>query len=290
MYRAARAWQSAGFQNREDKEDQIVRVPLRKTMMNPLKEWRWSRASRRGFNSELAWPRVAGDTSVQPQSNSLREFFNNRKEGPGIWKWEHYFDAYDRHFRQFRGREVHVLEIGVYSGGSLDMWRDYFGPKATIYGVDIEPDCRVYEKDGVKIFIGDQADHSFWREFRRQVPALDIVIDDGGHRAEQQIVSLEELLPFLRPGGVYLCEDVHGADNQFASHVGGLSRKLNEWSAGGGSPDDDDRRIVCDCTPFQSAVGSIHLYPFVTVIERNAAPVTELRAPKHGTQWQPFLK
>jgi hypothetical protein len=112
-----------------------------------------------------------------------------------------------------------ALEIGVYSGGSLDIWRNYFGPKAIIYGVDIAPDCRTYENDGIKIFIGDQADRSFWREFRRGVPTLDIVIDDGGHQPEQQIASLEELLPFLRPGGVYFCEDVHGMYNEFASYV-----------------------------------------------------------------------
>jgi hypothetical protein len=220
----------------------------------------------------------------------LREFFDGRKEGPGIWKWNHYFDIYDRHFRQFCGQEVHVLEIGVYSGGSLEMWRNYFGPKARIYGVDIESDCCAYESDGIKIFIGDQADRRFWREFRRKVPTLDIVIDDGGHLAEQQIVSVEELLPFLRPGGVYFCEDVHGAFNQFASYVHGLGHKLNDMVSSGSFPDDDDRRLVCGCTPFQSAVGSIHLYPFVTVLERNASKVTELTAPKHGTQWQPFLK
>jgi 23S rRNA U2552 (ribose-2'-O)-methylase RlmE/FtsJ len=205
--------------------------------------------------------------------------YGRRKQGPGIWKWNHYFEIYDRHFRQFRGQEVHVLEIGIYSGGSLDMWRDYFGPKAVIYGVDIEPACRIYEKDGVKIFIGDQADRSFWREFRRKVPILDIVIDDGGHQPEQQIVSVEELLPFLRPGGVYFCEDVHGAYNQFASYIHRMGHKLNDLF-----------HTVHSCTPFQSSVNSIHLYPFVTVLERNAAPVTELRAPKHGTQWQPFLK
>src|SRR5690242_10419553 len=42
-------------------------------------------------------------------SNPLREFFDSRKQGPGIWKWNHYFDIYDRHFRRFRGQEVHVL-------------------------------------------------------------------------------------------------------------------------------------------------------------------------------------
>jgi hypothetical protein len=268
----------------------ILKVPILRTMVIPLKEWRSSRASRRGYNSDFVWPSATFDTTPQPHSNSLRDFFDNRKQGPGIWKWEHYFDIYDRHFRQFRGHDVHVLEIGVYSGGSLDMWRDYFGPKAIIYGVDTEPDCRVYENDRIKIFIGDQADRSFWRGFRQKVPTLDIVIDDGGHRLEQRIVSVEELLPFLRQGGVYLCEDVHGGFNQFASYVHGLGHKLNDFMEGGGSLDDNDPRLFCGCTPFQSAVGSIHLYPFVTVLERNAVPVTELRAPKHGTQWQPFLK
>jgi hypothetical protein len=246
------------------------------------------RATKRGYNSNFEWLRATVDTTQHAPSNALREFFDSRKQGPGIWKWNHYFDIYDRHFRRFRGQEVHILEIGVYSGGSLEMWRDYFGPKALIYGVDIEPDCRTYESDSVKIFIGDQADRLFWREFRRKVPTLDIVIDDGGHQPEQQIVSLEELLPFLRPGGVYLCEDVHGAFNQFASYVHGLGHKLNDFLSAAGFPDDNDRRIVCGCTPFQSSVKSIHLYPFVTVLERNAAEVTELRAPKHGTQWQPF--
>ena len=133
-------------------------------------------------------------------------------------------------FVNFADRKFTFSKIGVYSGGSLDMWRNYFGPKATIYGVDIAPDCRVYENDGIKIFIGDQADRSFWGGLRRKVPTLDIVIDDGGHVPEQQIVSLEELLPFLRPGGVYLCEDVHRTHNQFASYVHGLGHKLNDMS------------------------------------------------------------
>ncbi len=261
-------------------------VILLRTKVNDSKQWR---AIKRGYNQDFVWPSAVAMTH-QPHSNSLREFFDSRKQGPGIWKWNHYFDIYDRHFHKFRGREVHILEIGVYSGGSLDMWRDYFGPKAVIYGVDIEPDCRVYETDGIKIFIGDQANRSFWREFRQKVPALDIVIDDGGHKLEQQIVSVEELLPFLRPGGVYFCEDVHFGSNPFASYVHGLGHKLNDALQFREFPDDNERRIVCDCTQFQSAVGSIHLYPFVTAIERNAELVTELKASKHGTQWQPFLK
>lgn len=243
----------------------------------------------RGYRSKFAWPPATGD-AAKPRPNRLRDFFDDRKEGRGIWKWLHYFDIYDRHFHRFRDQEVHVLEIGIYSGGSLDMWRDYFGPKAHIYGVDIEPACRTYESDKVKIFIGDQADRQFWHDFRQSVPVLDIVIDDGGHLPEQQIVSLEELLPHLRPGGVYCCEDVHGELNAFAIYVHGLNHKLNQARWVEQSLDDNENSIVSSCNPFQAAVNSIHLYPFVSVIERNASPVAELRCPKRGTQWQPFMK
>ena len=165
------------------------------------------------------------------------------------------------------------------------MWRDYFGPNAHIYGVDINPDCKVYERDGIKVFIGDQADRSFWRDyFCTKVPKLDIVIDDGGHKYEQQVVSLEELLPHLRPNGVYLCEDVFSAFNLFASYVGGLAHKLNEPATVRESLD-PERRIVSDTTVFQKRVNSIHLYPFVVVVERNRADVPELVASTHGTEW-----
>jgi hypothetical protein len=253
----------------------------------PSKQWR---ATKFGYEANFAWPSASVEAIQHPRPNALREFFESRSQGRGIWKWNHYFEIYDRHFHRFRGQEVFVLEIGIYSGGSLEMWRDYFGPKALIYGVDIEPDCRVYEKDGIKIFIGDQADRSFWREFRQTVPKLDIVIDDGGHQPEQQIVSVEELLPFLRPGGVYLCEDIHQSYNPFASYIHGLGHRLNDYSSVRDFLDDNDCRIVSSCTPFQCAVNSIHLYPFVAVIERNAAPVAELRAPKRGTEWQPFIR
>jgi hypothetical protein len=103
-------------------------------------------------------------------------------------------------------------------------------------------------------------------------------------------VSLEELLPHLRPGGAYCCEDLHGQLNPFITYVHGLNHVLNQARWVEQSPDDDEDRILTYCNSLQAAVNSIHLYPFVTVIERNAAPVTELRCPKRGTQWQPFLK
>jgi hypothetical protein len=222
-------------------------------------------------------------------ANTLRAFFEARAVGRGIWKWNHYFEIYDRHFQRFRGREVRILEIGVYSGGSLEMWRDFFGPGCQIYGVDVEPTCKAYEGDSIRVFVGDQGERQFWKRFRSEVPTLDIVVDDGSHKPEDQIVTLEELLPHLQPGGVYLCEDVHGVFNGFALYVLGLAQRLNA------SPvvehrNNNERRLTCKTEALQSGVRSIHLYPFVTVIERTDCAVTEFVAPKHGTQWAPHLQ
>jgi hypothetical protein len=264
-------------------------VSLLRRSFRPLMRWlspQW-RATSRGYNSCNYWP-GEGSATVEQPDNQFQTFFDNRKVGNVIWKWLHYFEIYERHFSRFRGREVHIAEIGVASGGSLEMWRDYFGPKAHIYGVDINPDCKVYERDGIKVFIGDQTDRSFWRDFRTKVPKLDIVIDDGGHKYEQQVVSLEELLPHLRPNGVYLCEDVFSAFNLFASYVGGLAHKLNEMRQRESFP--PERTLVSDTTVFQKRVNSIHLYPFVVVVEINRADVPELVASTHGTEWLGGIK
>jgi SAM-dependent methyltransferase len=233
---------------------------------------------------------VQAGPAGESRPNALRAFFENRRQGRGIWKWQHYFDIYERHLGRFRNREVHVLDIGIYSGGSLEMWREYFGPRARIYGVDIEPACKRYEGGPVKVFIGDQADRAFWRQFRKEVPTLDVVVDDGGHLFHQQVATLEELLPHLRPGGVFFCEDVHGEFNRFASYAQGLADALNAYENMTEDLANPERRIVHRSIPFQASVGSVAFYPFVVVVERNEAPVPELVASKHGTDWQPFLR
>lgn len=214
--------------------------------------------------------------------NWLEEYFDAHLTGPGLWKWRHYFPIYDRHFAKFRGREVHIVEIGIFSGGSLGMWQSYFGEGAHVYGVDIEPSCRAYEGDGIKVFIGDQSDPEFWRRFVREVPEIDIIVDDGGHEASQQIPTLEALLPHLRPGGVYLCEDVQSHFHEFHNYIDGLSRNLHAM----GPLDADGNRVPNE---FQRTIDSVHLYPFITVIEKRAERLDALSAPKHGTEWQPFL-
>jgi hypothetical protein len=181
------------------------------------------------------------------------------------------------------------MEIGVYSGGSLNMWRDYFGPEAIIYGVDIEPACRMYEQARVRILIGDQADAGFWANVRKNHPPMDIIIDDGGHLPNQQSTTMREMLPFMSPGGVYICEDVHYRMNPFSLFTFGLTDGLNAYE-GRSAPTDNERRLVTQASGIQIYVKGISFYPYVTVVDLADYPVMEFVAPKHGTEWQPFLK
>jgi hypothetical protein len=253
-------------------------------------------ASFRGYKKwrdGVDWPDV--DNSLQAEfaprlENPLEAFFASHTQGPGIWKWQHYFDIYDRHFQRFRGRKVNILEIGIYSGGSLEMWRCYFGSRCQIYGVDIEPACKAHESQFVKVFVGDQGDRAFWSRFKQEVDSIDIVIDDGSHLAQQQIVSLEELVPFIRPGGVYICEDVHGPFNEFSSYIHGLAHNLNAFERLEDNPASSERRLVARPSRLQAAIASIHLYPYVVAIERRESAISEFIAAKHGTHWEPFLR
>jgi 23S rRNA U2552 (ribose-2'-O)-methylase RlmE/FtsJ len=121
-----------------------------------------------------------------------------------------YFEVYDTFLSPFVGKPVRILEIGVYSGGSLDMWRDYFGPTAHVTGIDIQPACMAYARDGVEIIIGDQGSPEFWEHIRATKEPFDVVIDDGSHDPQHQATTLKGILSHINPGGVYLCEDIQG--------------------------------------------------------------------------------
>lgn len=251
---------------------------------------------RRGVRYSRRWKSTAVRTGEPAASehaaspNPLRTYFDSHQTGRGIWKLLHYFDIYHRHFSRFVGSEVNVLEIGVHSGGSLEMWRHYFGPKCKVYGVDLEPACKKYENEYTKIFLGDQEDRGFWKVFKKRVPVVDIVIDNGGHKDAQQIVTLEALLPHLSPGGVYLCEDVTGEHSGFAAFMQGLVGNLNSLKRMEPEPgaETDDWQAY-STTELQAWIRAIHFYPFVTVIEKADRRVPQLTERRHGTEWQPWM-
>jgi hypothetical protein len=212
----------------------------------------------------------------------LEQYFkdNNKRL---IFKWQHYFDVYERHFSRFKNQEVVILEIGVSQGGSLQMWKDYFGAKCKIYGVDIDPRCKQFEEENIEIFIGSQSDKEFLRKIKSSIPKIDILIDDGGHTMKQQIVTYEEMYSHVKENGVYLCEDCH--TSYWGSYGGGYKRKnsfieysknwidyLNAYHS---------RSSRLQVNELTNTAKSVHYYDSIVVIEKGK--VEKPFASKTGT-------
>lgn len=153
-------------------------------------------------------------TTTQPATSdsvnsqlSLFKIFNNTKYLS--IKHDSYFQVYENVFGKYVGQSITFVEIGVLNGGSLFMWRDYFGANARIIGIDLNPDAKKWEESGFEIFIGDQSAPSFWDAFYQKVGPVDIVLDDGGHTNLQQIITTHYAIPHIKDGGTLVVEDVH---------------------------------------------------------------------------------
>lgn len=88
------------------------------------------------------------------------------------------------------------------------MWRDFFGDKARIIGIDQNPDASKWTKNGFEIYIGDQSRPEFWSDFYEKVGKIDVILDDGGHKNYQQMTTVLSSLPHINKGGIIIVEDV----------------------------------------------------------------------------------
>ena len=135
------------------------------------------------------------------------DFLTN--DGKSTHKWLHYFSIYERHLTKFVNQSVTVWEIGVFKGGSLQMWKRFFGPLAQIVGIDISPECKAHEEDQIRVCIGDQSDTKFLQEIIELYGYPDVVIDDGSHIMKDTCATFDFLYDKISKNGVYLVEDMH---------------------------------------------------------------------------------
>ncbi len=219
--------------------------------------------------------------------NDLSRLFQQNKAG-NLHRWWHYFEIYERHFSRFRKSNPRVLEIGVQRGGSLEMWRNYFGPEAHIVGIDIDPACAELSGKAAEVVIGDQSDPEFLNQIAEQHGPFDIVLDDGGHMAIQQISTFVHLYPTMKERGVYLCEDTHTSLwKRFQDHPDGhtfldvatkCARSLNDLHLDEGllvryESEPKDREGTVKVPYFTAATQAVCFYDSVVVFER--APKVE---------------
>lgn len=200
---------------------------------------------------------------MNKSQNPLRLYFEANKNGRLIHKWKHYFDVYHENFSDFIGEPITLVEFGVSHGGSLDMWRSYFGKKARIIGVDINAECLKLAKKDTEIFLANQDDTKSLKELADKIGPIDILIDDGGHTTRQQNNTFNVFYPIVKTPGVYLVEDLHTnywkefggslrGSGTFIEQSKQLVDQLNAWHSR------DPESLQVD--EFTRTTSSIHFY------------------------------
>jgi hypothetical protein len=146
------------------------------------------------------------------------------KYGSDKGRAHNYTTAYSALFKGRYDGPLRILELGLGTnnpgvpsnmgefgipGASLRGWREIF-PHALVYGADIDRGI-LFQEDRIKTFYCDQLDRSSMRELwscQELRGGVDVIIDDGLHTFEANVSFLEESLDHLRPGGIYICEDI----------------------------------------------------------------------------------
>lgn len=227
-----------------------------------------------------------GEHVAGPNAGPIEKAFF---EGVGlrVQKWHHYLPVYDRYFAIMRDRPrerpLRLLEIGVHGGGSLQLWRRFFGDDAVIFGVDINEDCKALDgRCGGSVRVGSQDDETFLKAVVAEMGgSIDVVVDDGSHRADHVNKTFDILFPVLADGGMYFVEDLHTA-------------YWHKFGGGRGRPGtfiDRTKQMIDDMhqhwhgekrevAPAAGTIAALHVYDSLVVVEKS----TRLARPVHSVQ------
>jgi len=119
-----------------------------------------------------------------------------------------YLDIYEKYLKSFRDGPVKLLEIGYKEGNSARMWEAYFSHNETkLYAVDNKQSCRC-NLSRTKLINADQSNRQQLINKVARFGGFDVIIDDGVHKVEQQLISFGVLFKYLNPNGLYFIEDV----------------------------------------------------------------------------------
>ena len=147
---------------------------------------------------------------MNSHSNTLRSIFTEHC-GKVSDKWSMYLDEYNRLFDAYRDLPVHLLEIGIQNGGSLEIWSKFFPNAEKIVGCDNNPFCAQLKYEGQKIAVvmADANTDEAEQRILELSPGFDLVIDDGSHHSGDIVRSFARYFSHVSEGGLYIAEDLH---------------------------------------------------------------------------------
>lgn len=120
-----------------------------------------------------------------------------------------FIEIYEPIFTPMRTDSIRFFEIGILNGLSHLMWHEFF-PNADVFGIDLRDYSKESEGSGIMTFVADQADRDDLASFvDASGGQFDVILDDGGHAMDHQQISLGYLFQHIKPGGMFIIEDVH---------------------------------------------------------------------------------
>ena len=153
-----------------------------------------------------------------------RKTLNKLNEEDGLFLTDkgiihNYLSVYEKLFSPLRDREINIFEVGYQYGGSCRLWEKYF-PLAHIKAIDIKSKATEEEIGAAAVYkiktdikTGSRVsmeirnimdlDTTYFKNF-----PLDIAIDDGSHKIEDQVHFIKIAYPALREGGILIIEDI----------------------------------------------------------------------------------
>lgn len=137
----------------------------------------------------------------------------NQNKQPSIRPGHNYLVKYERYLQHFRDRTgVAMMELGAGPdwniGASAKVWKEYFWREDfRLHIADIKESSGVIGDSRCSVEIGNLGEQEFLRALAAR--PYDIIIDDASHRTGHQILAFEILFPAVKPGGLYIVEDIH---------------------------------------------------------------------------------
>lgn len=199
---------------------------------------------KKGGNDILVLPKYSGYLidSTSHKINfpkSLGDIFDKYDTDKNSF-FHNYTRQYEDLLKPFRNKPIKYFEIGVYNGGSIKAFREYFNNAECLLGLDIDPKCKGVEdiSKNICIEIGNATEQSFIENITKKYGTFDIILDDGGHSNSDVIKSFELLFPLLNDNGVYIVEDTicykssNYIDNTHPNHLQYFCNYipfLNQW-------------------------------------------------------------
>ena len=142
---------------------------------------------------------------------SLQEIVDNSRTDKNTL--HSYLPLYQKLLINKKETAKNVLEIGIYHGGSIKLWNDFF-KNATVYGLDIIHMNDVWEgiKNKEKIILHTSTDaynkDFFTTHLLNKNIKFDFMLDDGPHTLESMKQFIKLYSQIMTDDGILIIEDV----------------------------------------------------------------------------------